>query len=90
MRKIIFLLLLFLSASTIAAESASGLPIGEPLLLKDGTYLFIVEDDNMRMVSSSGKPIRMNNGVEMELQDGTIIIMKNKKVWRHRHLDSKS
>jgi len=35
------------------------------------------------MVNSVGEPFRMNNGVEMELQDGTIVIMKNKNVRRH-------
>jgi hypothetical protein len=89
MKKLIFIPLLFLSASAIAAGSAVSQPIGEPLQLKDGTYLFIAENDNMRMVNSVGKPIRMNNGVEMELLDGTVITMINKKDRRHIHRDTK-
>lgn len=27
----------------------------------------------------------MKEGVEMELKDGELIMMKNKKVWRHVH-----
>lgn len=85
MKKLIYIPLLFLSASAIAADSAVDLRLDEPLQLKDGTYLFVADNNNMRMVNSIGEPFRMNNGVEMELQDGTIVIMKNKNVKRHRH-----
>lgn len=85
MKKLIYIPLLFLSASAIAADSAVGLPIDEPMQLKDGTYLFVADNNDMRMVNSIGEPFRMNNGVDMELQDGTIVIMKNKNVKRHRH-----
>ncbi len=85
MKKLIYIPLLFLSASAIAADSAVGLPIDEPMQLKDGTYLFVADNNDMRMVNSVGEPFRMNNGVDMELQDGTIVIMKNKNVKRHRH-----
>jgi len=27
----------------------------------------------------------MKDDVEMELEDGTVIMMKNKKLWRHVH-----
>ncbi|MCZ6897826.1 MAG: CopK family periplasmic copper-binding protein [Betaproteobacteria bacterium] len=73
--------LVFISAiSAYAVEK-----IGEPLELKDGSYLFISEGDTMRMVDKDGKPVTMKDGVEMELKDGTLIMMKNKKVWRHDH-----
>lgn len=85
MKKLIYIPLLFLSASAIAADSAVGLSIDVPLQLNDGTYLFVADNNDMRMVNSVGEPFRMNNGVEMELQDGTIVIMKNKNVGRHRH-----
>ena len=85
MKKLIFIPLLFLSASAIAADSAVGLSIDEPLQLKDGTYIFIADNNNMRMVNSIGEPFRMNNGVEMELQDGTIVTMQNKNVRRRIH-----
>ena len=57
----------------------------EPLRLKDGSYLYISEDDTMRMVDKDGKPIKMEDGVEMELDDGTLIMMQNEKLWRHGH-----
>ncbi len=48
------------------------------LQLKDGFYLFISEDDTMKMVDKDGKPIKMQDGVEMELKDGTLIMMMSK------------
>jgi copper resistance protein K len=80
MRKLTFIVLLISAISVIAAEK-----IGEPMKLKDGSYLFLGEDDTMRMVDKNGKPIKMQDGVEMELKDGTLIMMKNKKMWRHEH-----
>jgi copper resistance protein K len=80
MRKFTFIVLLISAISIVAAEN-----IGEPLQLKDGSYLFISEDDAMRMVDKNGKPVKMQDGVEMELHDGTLIMMKNKKLWRHDH-----
>jgi len=81
MKKLIYIPLLFLSVSAIAADSA----VSEPLPLKDGTYLFVADNNDMRMVNSIGEPFRMNDGVEMELHDGTSVIMKNKNVKRHTH-----
>ena len=85
MRKLVFVPLLFLALSTVAAESAGGLQIGEPLLLQNGSYLFIGKDLSMRMVDREGKPITMKEGVEMKLKDGGLIMMKNKRLWRHDH-----
>lgn len=81
MRKLAYILLLVTAMAAGAAETASD----EPLRLKDGSYLYISEDDTMRMVDKDGKPIEMKDGVEMELEDGTLIMMMNKKVWRHDH-----
>jgi copper resistance protein K len=80
MRNLTLIILLISAISVGAAENLS-----EPLLLKDGSYLFINEDDTMRMVDKDGKRITMKDNVEMELRDGTLIIMKNKKIWRHNH-----
>lgn len=80
MRKLTFMILLFSAIFVIAAENMS-----EPLQLKDGSYLFINEDDTMRMVDKDGNPIKMKEGVEMELKDGSLILMKSKKLWRHDH-----
>jgi len=80
LRKLAFIMLLISSMCVGAVDMT-----GEPLRLKDGTHLFFSDDGTIRMVDKDGKPITMNDGVEMELEDGTLIMMKNKKVWRHIH-----
>ena len=80
MRKLAFIIFLISAISAGAADMA-----GELLRLKDGSYLFISEDDTMRIVDKDGKPVTMKDGVEMELEDGSLATMKNKKIWRHVH-----
>ncbi len=84
MRKLIFIMLLVSAISAGAAENTD-----EPLQLQDGSYLFINDDNNMRMVDKDGKPMTMKDGVEMELEDGSLVMMKNKKIWRHDHKKNK-
>ncbi len=60
-----------------------------PMKLKDGSLLFVNNDGTMRMVDKTGQPITMKEGVEMELADGSVVMMQNKKVWRHVHQDMK-
>lgn len=79
------LILLLCSALSAGAEQAGNYPINEPLKLMDGSYLFINEGGSMRMVDKTGNPIQMKDGVAMALQDGTFIIMENKKILRHEH-----
>jgi len=82
MRNIIFIILLVTSAIVYAADPETE----RPLVLKNGSYLFINEaDGTMRMVDKFGKPVQMKDDVEMELEDDTVIMMKNKKLWRHIH-----
>ncbi|HEY5702111.1 MAG TPA: CopK family periplasmic copper-binding protein [Gammaproteobacteria bacterium] len=81
MKKSIFILLLTSALYAGAADMGND----QPLRLKDGSYLFISEDNTMRMVDKDGRPIQMKDGVEMELEDGTLIMMKNEKIWRHDH-----
>ncbi len=52
-----------------------------PLRLKDGSYLFINMDDTTDMLDKKGFPVKMKDGVEMELEDGSLIMMQNRKVW---------
>lgn len=87
MRKIIliFVLLLLLSACATTTESVDTVTIDKSLRLQDGSYLFINENNSMRMVDRDGKPIKMKDGVEMELKDGTLILMYNKWLWQHIH-----
>ncbi len=56
-----------------------------PLKLADGSQLFLNANGSMRMVDKSGKPLSMIEGVEMTLEDGSIILMHNKKIFRHIH-----
>ena len=80
MRKLIFIGILVSAFAVSAAEMDH-----EPLVLKDGSHLFINDDNITRMIDKDGKPITMKDGVEMELEDGSLIMMKNKKVWRHHY-----
>ena len=89
MRKLAYTLFLLTALTAGGAQSQEQQPANEPLRLKDGTYLFISDDDTMRMTNKDGKPIEMKDSVEMELEDGTLIMMKNKKLWRHDHRDMK-
>lgn len=51
--------------------------------LKDGSMLYILADGNMKMVDKAGKPMQMEEDVPMELEDGSIIMMRHKLVWKH-------
>ena len=89
MRKLASILFLLTTLTASGVQSQEQQSANEPLRLKDGTYLFISDDDTMRMTDKDGKPIEMKDSVEMELEDGTLIMMKNKKIWRHYHRDMK-
>ena len=52
------------------------------LLLKDGSTLIVNKYGKMRMFDGEGQPIRMKDGVEMELDNGDLIMMKNNLLWR--------
>ena len=36
----------------------------------------------MRRVDNEGKPVQMTDGIEMQLINGDLIMMKNKRMWR--------
>lgn len=56
----------------------------EKLELKNGGTLFMHADGTSRMVDAHGKKTEMADGMEMELKDGRVTMMKNKKIWmRH-------
>ncbi len=61
------------------------LHVDGPMKLKDGSLLFVNEDGTMRMVDKTGKPMSMKEGVEMEMEDGSVMLMHNKKAFRHVH-----
>ena len=80
MKKLILSIPLLASFAVVAGVPAD-IPTGQALRLKDGNYVFVSEDGNMRMTDANGKPITMKDGVVMELQDGTEILMKGGRAW---------
>jgi hypothetical protein len=50
--------------------------------LKDGSMLYINPDGSMKMIDKAGKPMHMEEDVPMELQDGSIIMMRHSVVWK--------
>ncbi len=50
--------------------------------LKDGSMLYIQAGGNMKMVDKAGKPMHMEEDVPMELEDGSIIMMRHNHVWK--------
>lgn len=69
-------------APWIAANAEDA--VADKLELKDGGMLFMHPDGTSRMVDAHGKKVDMTDGVEMELKDGRVMMMKNKMVWmRH-------
>lgn len=50
--------------------------------LKDGSMLYIQPDGNMKMIDKAGKPMHMEEDVPMELEDGTVIMMRHNLVWK--------
>jgi len=50
--------------------------------LKDGSVLFVRTDGVMKMVDKKGEPMTMKEGVPMEVDDGSIIMMRQKHIWK--------
>jgi hypothetical protein len=87
MRKLIFLVFFVSIFSVNAAEHDMH---HRPWRLKNGSYLFINMDETIDMMDKKGQAIKMKDGVEMELEDGTLIMMKNKKLWHNTPEDKKN
>ena len=78
MRKLAFVIL-FISSISVGAAGIED----ESMRFKDGSHLFIRDDDTMHMQDKDGNPMTMKEDVVMEMEDGTFIMMKNKKIWHH-------
>jgi hypothetical protein len=50
--------------------------------LKDGSSLIVDADGRMRMFNLYGDPLYMKDGVAMQLEDGTIVTMKENIIWK--------
>lgn len=55
------------------------------LQLADGTTLTVHRDGSMAMADESGRPIAMRAGVEMTLDDGNVVVMRNAARHDHRN-----
>ena len=67
--------------ATVAHSASAAEPAVDRYELKDGSILYVRPDGTMNMVDPHGKPMSMGDGVEMELNDGNILMMKNRRVW---------
>jgi hypothetical protein len=66
---------------TAAVAAGAAEPATDRYELKDGSMLYVRPDGTMNMVDGQGKPLSMKDGVEMELKDGNMLMMKNRRVW---------
>ncbi len=71
-------LALILAATLLPAAAGEA----ESFHLKDGTMLYIQADGTMKMADKAGKPMHMEEDVPMELQDGSVIMMRHNHVWK--------
>lgn len=74
-------LIMALSIPVNAAEQVQG-----PIKLKDGSTLQIDKDGSMRMFDVTKRPIMMKDNVPMETEDGSIIMMKEHRLWKEIRL----
>jgi hypothetical protein len=70
-----------LSIPVNAAEQVQG-----PIKLKDGSTLQIDKDGSMRMFDVTKRPIMMKDNVPMEAEDGSVIMMKEHRLWKEIRL----
>ena len=75
---IIAALVLSLTASLLPAAAGEA----ESYHLKDGSMLYIQADGTMKMVDKAGKSMQMEEDVPMELEDGSVIMMRHSHVWK--------
>jgi hypothetical protein len=66
---------------TAAVAAGAAEPATDRYELKDGSMLYVRPDGTMSMVDAGGKAMSMKDGVEMELKDGNMLMMKNRRVW---------
>lgn len=73
---------LLLSGCASLAQMLSGNENQARYELKDGSILIVDADGRMRMFNVYGNPIYMKDGVAMEVNDGSVIVMKENAVWK--------
>jgi hypothetical protein len=73
---------LAVAACATGGQGASGAQASQRYVLKDGNTLYVDSNGGMRMFAPAGERVYMKDGVAMELQDGTVITMKENIVWK--------
>lgn len=74
-----------LVAAGFLALSACTSMTGEPPMkytLKDGSILYVDKAGNMTMTDKYGKPLAMVDGEPMAMADGSILMMKNRVLYK--------
>lgn len=81
MKKLVLVMMtLMLSSGAALLHAEEG--DAEMFHLKDGSVLFVQADGSMKMVDNKGEPMKMKEGVPMEVDDGSIIMMRQKHIWK--------
>lgn len=73
---------LALAACATGGQNTSDRQASQRYVLKVGTTLYVDADGRMRMFAPDGDRVYMKDGVAMELQDGTVVTMKENIVWK--------
>jgi hypothetical protein len=73
---------LAVAACATGGQNTSEGQTSQRYVLKDGNTLSVDADGRMRMFAPDGDRVYMKDGVAMELQDGTVITMKENIVWK--------
>ena len=73
---------LTLAGCATGGQNSPGNQLSQRYVLKDGNTLVVDADGRMRMFAPDGDRVYMKDGVAMELQDGTTVLMKENIVWK--------
>jgi hypothetical protein len=73
---------LAMAACATSGQSGTESKTPQRVVLKDGNTLYVDADGRMRMFAPDGDRVYMKDGVAMELQDGTVVTMKENIVWK--------
>jgi len=79
MKRLLLLMLLFVSLSAYSAEERVKEQVIE---LKDGGTVTVQKDGTMVHIDAANNRVKMRNGVTMEAKDGTKYVMKNNALWK--------
>ncbi len=78
MRKIIPIVLLAFAGAVFAADQAPG----QSIELKDGGRIVFEKGGTMIHIDAAGNRVKMKDGIVMEANDGSKLMMKNNAIWK--------